>query len=237
MSNSYFVDSYFVDLFDEIYGKRHFSVETIVRSCIFSIIGVVIAFIVCSLFKQNYLVKPSNEHFEVYRIYLLLLIGNLFADYASLIQTRFILRLASRLRMVFLFPLLVADLFMSLVCYIFIAFGHYILSIIAIGDGNLLDITAAEILEAFMFLITAIMFTVGGDGIISAPFFYSTFFTSVLFYLFILASMLIRLLLVARIPILPVLRWFSSTKNPIKALVGICAAIVLIIEGIKRLVG
>ncbi len=128
----------------------------------------------------------------------------------------------------YLIPLLFADLILTSLCYYVLAVS----SLYGMMTGNLVNIFDLTLLEIAMY---AFLCNVEILQPLS-PFLYSTFFTSILFYLFVLVSFIIRLLLVIKLPILPVLHWFSSTKNPIKVLVGICAAIVLVIEGIKRLV-
>ncbi len=222
-------NSHFVDFFNKLYGKRHFSVKTFVRSCIFSTTGLILSLVVISLLGKNVPYVLGLEDEKGIMVVMTIFSLNLFADYISLIETRIILRIASRSRLLNLIPLLCVDFFLTFTIYYIIAigFGSMIYSTYFYsGYRNMFSLDEVlKVLFNYFFLID--------NG---SPYLYSTFFTSVLFYLFILSSLLIRLFLVVRIPILPILRWFSSTKNPIKALVGICAAIVLMVEGIKRLV-
>jgi len=249
-------NAYFVDLFDQIYGRKHFSVKTIVRSCFFSITALVIAFIVCILLKSSILLQSMGEDTDEivkgvvsngfgYWFYLILFVGNLFADYFSLIETRFILRLSSRSSIIYFIPLIFADLLLSLLCYLFIGVGVDIAIIVFHG----IIISGGISSHGFVFDFVQIIYTyfIGlSIGIAEAlsstyliklhsPLIYSTFFTSILFYLFFLFSLLIRLLFIVRIPMLPTLRWLGCVNNPIKALVGIPAAIIMIYEGVKRL--
>jgi len=252
-------NSFFVDLFDQIYGRRHFSIKAIVRSCIFSITALVIAFIVCILLEPSILSQSMEEGTDKivegaisggygYWFYLILFVGNLFADYISLIETRLILRLTSRSRIIYFFPLICADLFLSLLCYLFIGVGVDMAIIVfspMVFAGDI-DIPSRGFLISFLdiFSYYFIGFTIGiAEALRSiyliklhSPFIYSTFFTSILFYFFFLFSLLVRLLFVVRIPMLPALRWLGSVNNPIKALVGIPAAIIMIYEGVKRLI-
>nr|VFJ47325.1 MAG: hypothetical protein BECKFW1821B_GA0114236_100234 [Candidatus Kentron sp. FW] len=69
----------------------------------------------------------------------------------------------------------------------------------------------------------------------ATAFVYSTFFTSFVFYLFVIASFLIRFLRPIQFMLLPVMHWVSISRNPIKSFVGIAGGMAFSLEAMKRL--
>nr|VFJ54494.1 MAG: hypothetical protein BECKDK2373C_GA0170839_104327 [Candidatus Kentron sp. DK]VFJ67248.1 MAG: hypothetical protein BECKDK2373B_GA0170837_11884 [Candidatus Kentron sp. DK] len=64
-------------------------------------------------------------------------------------------------------------------------------------------------------------------------FLWSTFFTSFLFYLFVLASLGIRLLGPVRSALMPLMRWLSTARHPVKSFVGLAGGVALLLEGAR----
>nr|VFK13295.1 MAG: hypothetical protein BECKLPF1236B_GA0070989_10463 [Candidatus Kentron sp. LPFa] len=78
----------FSRLFDALYGEEHFSWRTVRRSLVFSVFGLLVTMLVCEWIKPAYLAEVYEGGADMF----LLFIGNLLADYVSLLETRLVLR-------------------------------------------------------------------------------------------------------------------------------------------------
>nr|VFJ49158.1 MAG: hypothetical protein BECKFW1821A_GA0114235_102210 [Candidatus Kentron sp. FW] len=215
----------FVRLFDAMYGERHFSWKTIWRSLVFSTFGFFVVVLICELIEPGYIPDVIDRG-----LFYSLFIGNLIADYFSLLETRFVLKRCANSRSVLLPVWLVLDVLASYLIYIFIGLGFVAL---------LFGLLAGEGFEWFYrlfqldFHINVLShFT---DIQNATAFVYSTFFTSFIFYLFIISSFLIRLLQPIQFMLLPAMRWVSISRNLIKSFVGIAGGMAFSLEAMKRL--
>ena len=133
------------------------------------------------------------------------IIYNLFADAISLIETRFLLKLSIGARIGKLVGLLILDLFLSAAIYL------------------LLPLIAGQDLQV---LGSAIFFS--GDKPWMGILFWSTFATSLVFYLFIASNIIIVLVT----PLLRFVKWFDSiikfSKRPFLA-IGISMSLTLLV--------
>ena len=148
----------------------------------------------------------------------MLFIGNIIGDYVSLVETRYILKIATRYSNIMYIGLLVFDVLITFVIYLTIGVGLWFL-VNSKGD--------VWIISDFTGVITS--FT----GL--TPFLYSTYTTSIIFYIFIFNLLFIKLLGKFSKPIIGSLNFISNSNNPVKSMVATLAAVVLILGGFKSL--
>ncbi len=214
--------AYFVELFDAIYGEKHLSWKCFWRSCVFSTLGLVITFLVC-LYLDFFL--PSLIWSALWFV-CLVYPHNLFIDYFSLVQTRLFLNFVSRLHVACLPLLLVFDICLSFLIY----YGVISLYGISSTEVKLQDINL--ILSPIIKHVTIGLF----EPNLMTPFIYSTFFTSVTFYAFVIITILLRILLLAKLPTRAILGWLRTSENPVKAVVGVLGGVVIVFAAIEKLV-
>jgi hypothetical protein len=63
----------------------------------------------------------------------------------------------------------------------------------------------------------------------------TTYFTSLIYYIFIGFSLLIIILSIIKLPVRKVLEWLDSLPNPISAVVGVIGGITIIIKAVLKL--
>nr|VFK40606.1 MAG: hypothetical protein BECKSD772F_GA0070984_106317 [Candidatus Kentron sp. SD]VFK45685.1 MAG: hypothetical protein BECKSD772E_GA0070983_105817 [Candidatus Kentron sp. SD] len=211
-------------LFDALYGEKHFSWRTLRRSLVFSVFGFLVTALVCEWIAPGYLAEVYERGAGMF----LLFIGNLLADYVSLLETRLVLRRCAASRAARLPVWLALDVLASYLLYVFVGVSFVFL---------LLGLLGGEGLELFYPLFT-LDFHLDNLSLLthikwSTAFLYSTFFTSFLFYLFVLASLLLRLLGPLRSALMPLMRWLSTARHPVKSFVSLAGGVALLIEGAR----
>nr|VFJ89704.1 MAG: hypothetical protein BECKLFY1418A_GA0070994_100852 [Candidatus Kentron sp. LFY] len=216
----------FSRLFDALYGEKHFSWRTVRRSLVFSVFGFLVTALVCEWIAPGYLADLIDGYGVVGAF--ILFIANLLADYVSLFETRLVLRRCAASRTAWLPVWLALDVLASWLLYVFVGVGFFALL------GGLWQ---GEGLERFYRLFTLdthlnALSVLTHIGEVTA-FFYSTFFTSFLFYLFVLGSLLIRLLGPLRFALMPLMRWLSTARHPVKGFVGLASGVAFLIEGAR----
>lgn len=187
----------FASIFDGIFGKKHFSWRCFSRSCIASILAVLMLTILW------WALNPEGFYGYFYRFGFDSLVGslvlyillsfcfNLIPDYFSLLETRYII---GKLRNVHSTPKIIIFLVIDLVATVFIflvgaAIGIAIITIIY-GQDNY-----EETLTGFMgMFLSGITMDVSNDYIPvnMGVWFYSTFFTSVWIYLYVISGMIVK---------------------------------------------
>ncbi len=192
----------FIRLFDRAFGEKHLSWKCFWRSSIASFLAV------CGLLALGYAVSPAvraafypDAEMQSVRltatiIGAAILLGgvlNLFPDYLSLLQTRFVLRCMSRhpgtLRRV---AWLLIDLFLTF-AIVTIAMGFLDLSLVAFG------LTEQPIWLMWRFMITdviptglAMIFGSQSPDAIFGAYIYSTLVTSVWIWLYLLSGLIVK---------------------------------------------
>ena len=83
--------SQFADLFDSIFGKRHLSIKCFVRSCVASVFAVLICWIVFHNTNSSGPIISIKAVDTVLFILMISMVINVFPDYLSLLESRFML--------------------------------------------------------------------------------------------------------------------------------------------------
>lgn len=167
---------WFIEAFDRIFGKRHLTFRCFSRSCVASIMAVFVLTIMWAVLDptscEGYLSRfPTIE--AISGIFILALILNIFPDYISLLETRWILHLAAEADIKRLIALLLIDVIITGGIFAFGAAIFFLLS--PLGTD-----------EYLQFMSTGIQFMpINPGGLVPGIFFYSTYFTSVWLYMFI----------------------------------------------------
>nr|VFK52213.1 MAG: hypothetical protein BECKTC1821D_GA0114238_11575 [Candidatus Kentron sp. TC]VFK60158.1 MAG: hypothetical protein BECKTC1821F_GA0114240_10422 [Candidatus Kentron sp. TC] len=195
----------------------------------FSTFGFLLALLICEGIEPGYLSaffafdKGVVNTFGVF-------IMNLWADWFSLLETRWVLRRCARSRIGLpRWPGL--DLIASYLIYLFIGVGFF-----GVLLGGLLTGHVFEGLYEFFTLDFHIRILSAFTEIKDlTAFLYSTFFTSFLFYIFLLFSLLIRLLVPVQFALLPFMAWLAISKHPLKSFVAGATAIAFLMEGLQRM--
>jgi len=179
---------WFVEAFDRIFGDRHLTLRCFSRSCVASILAVSVMAIV------SVVLNPSSWHLYfslkgIRGIFIILLcasILNLVLDYISLLETRLILRRVAHAGTKKLIVFLVLDVIIT--GGIFFYGVGWILSM-------LWRVTGDPESNFFGFLLVFVTGWIFDDPLyIGSIFFYSTYFTSVWFYLFVASSIATKFL-------------------------------------------
>ena len=175
---------WFIEAFDRIFGDRHLTRRCFLRSCVASIMAVFVLIIMWAVLNpiSYQVVSSSYQESMILLILLGALFYNLVPDYLSLLETRWILRRAAQAGVKKLIVLLALDVIITggiFACWL------GIIEVAMVGrtvDGY------------FELLSLCIQFTFGDMFLPLSVLFYSTYFTSVWFYLFIASSIGTKLL-------------------------------------------
>ncbi|MEM7551096.1 MAG: hypothetical protein AAF363_15540 [Bacteroidota bacterium] len=203
--------------FDKVYGSKHLSIRCFFRSTIFSTFSVLIMYLLTRMFfpfNHEWLsferwIKSSDSS-----IFYLIII-NIIIDYLSLIETRYILKRSKGKSLPMLSILLLTDITLTGLLIIIPLYP-----LLAMSMNPAFPDPADDYI--FQFFITL---------------FISTFFTSILFYLFFGFTAFANVLNFTRSPIRRFLERLESLKNPITSLVGAIGAIIIITKGVIELFG
>ena len=192
----------FCQVFDTVFGEKHISWRCFLRSAIASLISVILIFILFSIFKENILTGAIVDNSEptsserMFRVISFVFVGgalyNILPDYISLLETRFILHKLRNQQSVFqIIFFLSIDIAASIAIFL-------VPLIITVMTMNIAIEGLESFEETFTFqsileLSSGTIFVKGEIGLLSI-FFYSTFFTSIWIYLYVLASSTITFL-------------------------------------------
>jgi hypothetical protein len=173
---------WFIEAFDRIFGERHLTLRCFFRSCVASLLAVFVMAIMWVVLDP----ASGQEYFFSYSaivgiilIFLTALILNLVPDYISLLETRWILHNVAHADVKKLIVFLVLDVIITGGIF---ACGFGIVCV-ALGESNCLEMMGM-----------GIRFRSYESGLSPGVFFYSTYFTSVWLYLFIVSSIATKLL-------------------------------------------
>jgi len=212
----------FSSLFDRIFGERHFTFRCFFRSSIASLCSVFVITAVWVIFHQQQIRSLDWDHPDFYSVMLpSILILNLFIDYTSLLESRYIIGLMgktqSKTKSLFL---LAVDFFATGILF-FLA-TPFVSVIVGVLVG-------AQTFEIFFDMIPAFFQNAGFGQIDSCclPFgiyLYSTYFTSVWVWLYVVSGGFIRLVGLFKWA-LHYLQWFLDIDgHPIRC-IGIVAGL------------
>jgi hypothetical protein len=198
--------STFADVFDSIFGKRHFSWRCFWRSCVASIAAVVVMTLIWAALRpqefKNFLYPrpifassepPTFEPWAVLLVFLGSAFLNFIPDYLSLLESRYVLRLMrSRTSSLQVFALLIVDLLATAaiaLCVMGLFTALFLLPI----DSD--EVTFSSVLTISKGLILGTTLSV--EFFLQWPipigvWFYSTFFTSVWVWLYALSGLAVK---------------------------------------------
>ena len=182
---------WFIEAFDRIFGDRHLSLRCFSRSCVASIMAVLVITIMWVVLDPTSCKRffSSEGASGIFFILFVASILNLVPDYLSLLETRLILRRVAHAGEKSLIVVMILDVIITggiFICwFIAISLIFYRVS----GESLGVDVDALlEILSGFIFFQNEI------DPPDWSIFFYSTYFTSVWLHLFIVSSVATKLL-------------------------------------------
>lgn len=216
----------FLELFDKIYGKIHFSKKCFLISTISSLFALCISIVICILVGGNNFYISISDLISLtilHKWFIPLLLGNFIADYFSLIETRILIRFAINKSIPFLLCLLVVDILLSYCIYELIAVPIYILFVVR-DIPNIFHIYWLKDIESVynIFAVT--------------PFILSTFFTSIIFYIFLIWVYAARISIQFIQPFSQILKWLAELQNPFTVIASFSGGIVLIWSGYDMII-
>jgi hypothetical protein len=225
---------FFADLFDSVFGTRHWSLRCFLRSSIASVVFVMLLFTIRSGLYPDApfsILAHSTAHRSIRLIYLSVIgaiLFNLIPDYLSLLETRFMVRLMKKVkRPIILCTLLLVDAVASYL--IFVSFAMVI--IVVIFDAPFILPSVRE--EALVFWEGLILKSpIGVLG-------YTTYFTSIWLWLFFFSCLGARFYAAAGRSWQRLVPFLDVEHKPVMAvgfIVCIVVTVVLWSVGILRLV-
>ncbi len=183
----------FADSFDSVFGSKHFSGKCFVRSCLASYLCVlVVALIWASLrpdeFKQILLQMNNWDGASeiAYTFLIVTVVFNILPDYLSLLQTRIIVKLLKKENNMF-----ALWIFIDIVLTALLAVSAWLfIWSIPISSGGTFSYVIDEYFEVIFH--AASLSSMKAGHLTPGIFFYSTFFTSVWLWLYILSMPLLK---------------------------------------------
>ena len=179
---------WFIEMFDRFFGEKHLTKRCFFMSSMASFISVFVITIIWVILFQaqaqefSYLFQLTLDRI-LFEAFIIALILNILPDYFSLLETRYILKNMERGSLKRLTMILFLDvIFSGGIFILFALFFFYIL-----GDLNLDEITINTIFEDFIFFEQKTSRNL-------SVFFYSTYFTSIWMYLFMISSIITKVL-------------------------------------------
>jgi len=195
-------------LINNLYGERHFSMKCIIRSAITSVLLLIIFLILHGIRTGN--LKNNLTNFSQV-ILIVGLVINLIPDYLSLLKSRWLIKVAKkRQSLTANIVILISDILITLLIFtpFFLLMQQFVFAFFAYGSVATLDSNGVwqplseeeRLIQArgfidYMFGLPLIsdLLTLKGMGGFLGIFFYTTFFTTLWIWLFIISALLIRL--------------------------------------------
>lgn len=184
----------FATMFDRVFDERHLSWRCFSRSCIASLVSVVVVTFLWGALRPSQFtsfftmyIRSDDIGWKTIAVFLITAIFNLIPDYLSLIETRYIIQHINRTHStIHILAFLTID-FMATAT---IGFGAIVGGLILITKGN---IPVTELISTF--IEYALPLSVWETGSMSLGiWFYAAFFTSVWVWLYVLSGSVVRLL-------------------------------------------
>lgn len=198
------------EIFEKIYGKKHLSVRCIIASCISSFIAVSFWFLCFFPLAKNPLNYNLNAEFIFFGT-----IINFVPDYFSLIETRIILKLCKKIKYRWYLPLFISDLVLSAGIFIFFILLVNFFTINVWGLDAILPSEKMSISNEGEFLGLILLILVFSMSILFLfCLFLSTFFTSFIFYGFLISALAFRAFEFVKKPIIPILEKIGESDKP-----------------------
>jgi hypothetical protein len=216
------------ELFERIFGERHFSLRCFFRSMAFSLGAMVVIGILVLLIdpKGLYYYVISTKMYDWVEVGLWLP-WSIVVDYVSLFKTRVILRILTRLRLATTGIAMVILAIDYIVYYLLFTIGAYSVTILALYVTGGADIIAQvpRWIDAIMRLL---FIPPGLDEAFGFILFWSGFIPSIWMWLYVLALFVTRLFLRSE-KLVTWLRWFLDVeKNPFRSIGAVAATLAFI---------
>lgn len=210
----------FNNLFDAIYGKYFFSWNRVFRSAISSILAISITQLIVGTEKTGLDIESIFSDFQ-YSLFIFLVYFsiNLVADYVSLLETRWVLGKACDSRFIRILLLMILDLILTSV--IFFLVTCLVAQTLEVIGGNSfwrIVITPKEFISFLGWDEFGIYFT-------------STFFTSILWFLFVSYVVFIKAIQQCSSLAMKILEKINETGKPAQLISGFISMIILLIYG------
>lgn len=213
---------FFNRFFDGVFGRRTWSVRFFVTSAVasyFSIALVTAVFVVAGRFDEGGGRWIENDTFAA--LIGISLFVNVWVDIASLAETRWVLRLAEGKTLRTVLLLLAMDLLFSALIYVLPLY-----MLISLGEGGVMPV--AEIARD--------LFSWSGSTEPQLQVcFWSTFFTSAIFYVFVATVLLSKGVKLARTRVMVVLDKLESSNHLFKSVGAMLAVVIALIKGAQEL--
>ena len=183
----------FASVFDSIFGKKHLSWRCFSMSCIASVLSVLMLTILWwALHPKLFHTVDHTVDKSLYIFIILTLCFNIILDYFSLIKTRYIICKYINVNSA---TNIIVFLFIDLVATAFIFFAGMATIIFIIRYFK--DVPADTTLEDLLYVMDIVWagMNVSGKNIdmyIMGVWFYSTFFTSVWIYLYVISGLIVK---------------------------------------------
>jgi hypothetical protein len=220
-------------IFDKIYGKRHFSLKCFKLSCCTSFLVVTALMIVNVASTKNVGFLGHPFFFMIFTLVCPIFL-NIWIDYLSLIETRYILRFASRVRPLMLPVLLTADLLVSAAIYLLLV---TVLSCVFFLVHRIAGNTWSPLfLLGFFADYYTFIWHSDADKNISTVWFYSTFSTSVIFYIFCVSTLFFKFVRLSKTRIMVILEKLEDSDHLFKALGGFLSAVLLFVKCVVEVI-
>ena len=223
----------FTGIFDRVFGEKHFSLKCFFRSALCSFLSVtIIALLITAVygwsFWDGFEMVGSGVYLGLLYFLSLTMAVNIFPDYLSLLETRYILGYMSRLNALGRMLCLIIDLIVTsliLICSLtlFIIIGNFVQSGILFEDP-LLEYFTQAVGFSYMGL------KLSDEGFFTFPFLapwvYSTYLTSAWVWTFFLMGLGVRIFGILGLGIRRVGTLFDIDNKPLKSL-GFLAMVVV----------
>jgi hypothetical protein len=204
-----------LEIFQRIFGERHFSLKCLIRSAAFSVGAIVFVAILGLLTDPEQVLYGARLDFEP-RVIGLWLPWSIVIDYGSLFKTRVILRILTRLKRI---EIAIAMLIIDYLVYYLI----FLIGVAAVGGSD-------QVMSDFLHGIIIHSFIPPhlNDEIFVFIFFWSGFAPSIWMWLYVTTLFVTRALLRSE-RMVNWLRWFLDVeKNPFRSIGGVAAALAFI---------
>jgi hypothetical protein len=227
------------ELFEKIFGERHFSLKCFIRSAMFSVGAMVfLALLVLLIYptKAFELTELFVQRYGAWAAFTVWLPWSILIDYVSLLKTRFILKVFARMRLKYTLiavAIVIIDfvlytlLFTVAMAFIFTLMWYIFLpSLFALSKlpHEILDYLTIEHFRSILLL----PLTPWHDFHFGVLFFWAGFAPSIWMWLYVLALFVTRGLLRSE-KLVTWLRWFLDVeKNPFRSIGAVAATLAFI---------
>jgi len=214
----------FIEIFDSVFGEKHLSWKCFFRSCLASIFSVTVVLIIYLGVGEDFILvkRPWQEKIILYMFVAGILL-NLIPDYFSLLETRFLLhwlrKSASYLKS---FSLMFLDILITF----FIFYGTIIIYLSLSALTPNIDISPGIFEATWVFIPYSLTFS--GMFPFLGIYLYSTFFTSVWIWLYVLSGFLIKISQRSG-RFIKMLRSFLDVKNKPLPSLGFASNLIILI--------